>query len=235
MTFIMDPLLYPSVIKHGRQLDFHEFAERVAPLTFGYPNMETFPGLQDQIRRAYQLLQGDSLKALTESMMGNLMLLFRQDHLDQGSSWRSSSMYQFCSLVMFEASFLTIYGQPETTRRHPMMHQLWDDFVKFDNMFPYLMAEVPIWLLGRTKTVRKKLVSHLLPQQLSRWSNTCQFIQTRSDMLDQYKMRDVDKAGRPVLSRSSGLTQVRGPGKPGLSECFRITLVPYGTTDGSVR
>lgn len=201
MTFIMDPLLYPSVIKHGRQLDFHELTNRVAPLVFGYPHLTMFPGLSEQIKRAYQLLQGDSLTPLTESMMGNLMLVFRQDHLDLGRGWRSGTLYEFCSSVMFEATFLTIFGRPETGSRHQHMDQLLKDFLRFDTMFPYLISEVPIWLLGPTKTVRQKLIDHLLPQRLSRWSDKCQFIQTRSELFNQYdKLRDVDKAGRAELS-----------------------------------
>ncbi|XP_017260555.1 cytochrome P450 7B1 [Kryptolebias marmoratus] len=209
MTFIMDPLLYPSIIKHGRQLDFDKFTMRVAPRVFGYTKTELFPGLWDQVKRCYQLLQGDSLTPLTESMMANLMLVFRQDHLDQGHSWRTGNMYEFCALVMFEATFLTIYGKPETGIRHHQMDQLWNNFVEFDNMFPYLFAEVPIWLLGRTKAIRQKLISHFLPQRMSRWSNTCQFIRRRSELFDQYdKLKDVDKAAHhsTILWASVGNT-----------------------------
>ncbi|XP_013885208.1 25-hydroxycholesterol 7-alpha-hydroxylase [Austrofundulus limnaeus] len=209
MTFIMDPLLYPSIIKHGRQLDFHELTERLAPLVFGYPSMKTFPGLSEQISRAYRFLQGDSLTSLTESMMGNLMLVFCQDHLDPGQGWRSGNLYEFCSSVMFEATFLTIYGRPQTGSRHQHMDQLLKDFLQFDAMFPYLSAEVPIWLLGRTKTVRQKLISHFLPQRLSCWSDKCQFIQARLELFNLYdKLRDVDKAAHhfTILWASVGNT-----------------------------
>lgn len=201
MTFIMDPLLYPSIIKHGQQLDFHEFTKKVPPLVFGYTELSAFPGLSEQLHRAYQFLQGDSLTPLTESMMGNLMLLFRQDHLDPGRGWRTGTLYEFCSSVMFEATFLTIYGRPLSGSRHQHMDQLLKDFLQFDAMFPYLIAEVPIWLLGRTKTVRQKLISHFLPQRLSRWSDRCRFVQTRQELFNQYdQLRDEDQAGRAGLS-----------------------------------
>ncbi|XP_014876307.1 25-hydroxycholesterol 7-alpha-hydroxylase isoform X1 [Poecilia latipinna] len=211
MTFIMDPLLYPSIIKQGRQLDFHEFTDKVAPLTFGYPPVlgTTFPGLWEQIKRSFQLLQGDHLAPLTESMMGNLMLVFRQDHLNGAGDWRRGSLYEFCCSVMFEATFLTIYGRPVTGIRHGGMDRLRDDFHKFDNMFPFLIAQIPIWLLGRTLAIRQKLISYFLPQHMSQWTNTSQFIRRRAELFEQQdKLKDVDKAAHhfAILWASVGNT-----------------------------
>ncbi|KAM4727831.1 cytochrome P450 7B1 isoform 2-T2 [Anableps anableps] len=211
MTFIMDPLLYSSVIKQGRHLDFHEFTNKVAPLTFGYPPVlsATFPGLWEQIKRSFQLLQGDHLAPLTESMMSNLMLVFRQDHLDRAGDWRRGSLYEFCSSIMFEATFLTIYGRPATGIRHDGMDRVRNDFHKFDNMFPFLIAQIPIWLLGRTQAIRQKLISYFLPQHMSQWSNSSQFIQRRSELFDQQdKMKDIDKAAHhfAILWASVGNT-----------------------------
>ncbi|XP_038129653.1 cytochrome P450 7B1 [Cyprinodon tularosa] len=211
MTFIMNPLLYPSIIKQGRQLDFHEFTDKVAPVTFGYPPVlgNTFHGLWEQIKRSFQLLQGDHLEPLTESMMGNLMLVFRQDHLDRAGDWRSGGLYEFCSSVMFEATFLTIYGKPASGVRHRGMDDLRRDFNKFDSMFPFLIAQIPIWLLGRTKAIRQKLISYFLPQKMSHWSNTSQFIQRRSELFEQHdKLKDVDKAAHhfAILWASVGNT-----------------------------
>ncbi|XP_070701831.1 cytochrome P450 7B1 [Pempheris klunzingeri] len=215
MTFIMDPLLYPNIIKHGRQLDFNEFSDKVAPFTFGYPPIisGSFPGLQEQIGRSYQLLQGDSLTTLTESMMGNLMLVFRQDHLGERpgakGTWKSGAMYDFCNSVMFEATFLTMYGRPAAASRHIGMGVLREDFVRFDTMFPLLIAQIPIWLLGQTKAIRSKLINYFLPHNMSRWSNTSQFIRSRSELFEQYDtLRDVDKAAHhfAVLWASVGNT-----------------------------
>uniref|UniRef100_A0A3Q3J6P2 Cytochrome P450, family 7, subfamily B, polypeptide 1 n=1 Tax=Monopterus albus TaxID=43700 RepID=A0A3Q3J6P2_MONAL len=201
MTFIMDPLMYPSIIKHGRQLDFREFTSRVAPITFDYPPVtdSKFPGLGEQIVRSFQLLQGDCLTPLTDSMMGNLMLLFRQDHLGAGPAkegiWRSANMFDFCHSVIFEASFLTLYGRPPSAHRHSSMGVVRKDFIKFDTMFPLLIAEIPIWLLGRTKAIRQKLINYFLPHKMVCWSNTSWFIRRRSELFEQYDvLRDIDKA-----------------------------------------
>ncbi|XP_063317306.1 cytochrome P450 7B1 isoform X2 [Pelmatolapia mariae] len=210
MTFIMDPLLYPNIIKQGRQLDFHEFSNRVAPFAFGYPPVTSkFPGLQEQIKRGFILLQGDNLTPLTESMMSNLMLVFRQDYLDQESSWKTAYMYKFCNSIMFEATFLTMYGKPPSASRHSGMSVLEKDFIKFDKMFPLLVAQIPIWLLGRTKAIRQRLINYFLPHQMSCWSHSSEFIRTRFEMFEQYDtLRDFDKAAHhfAILWASLGNT-----------------------------
>ncbi|KAL0966024.1 hypothetical protein UPYG_G00289670 [Umbra pygmaea] len=211
ITFIMNPLLYPYVIKHGKQLDFHEFSDQVAPMTFGYPpvNSGRFPGLADHIQRSFRLLQGENLDSLTESMMRNLMLVFRQDYLSGESEWSTENMYQFCNSVMFEATFLTMFGKPAHTNRHSGMATLREDFVEFDNMFPLLIARIPIFLLRGTKTIRDKLINYLHPAEMSKWSNTSLFIKERAALFEQYEcLGDRDKAAHhfAILWASVGNT-----------------------------
>ncbi|KAK5920203.1 hypothetical protein CgunFtcFv8_024038 [Champsocephalus gunnari] len=211
LTFILDPLLYPSVVRQGRQLDFHQFADTVAPPTFGYPPVRKgFPGLSEQIIRSFQLMQGEHLGVLTESMMGNLMLVLRQDHLCAGGGgWTSGSIFDFCNSVMFEATFLTIFGGPERGRRHEGMEDMREDFQRFDRMFPLLIAQVPIGLLGRTRAVRSKLIDRFLPDRMSSWTGTSQLIKTRSKLLEQHaSLRDTDKGAHhfAILWASVGNT-----------------------------
>ncbi|XP_061776620.1 cytochrome P450 7B1 [Nerophis ophidion] len=211
MTFVMDPLMYPAIIKHGRQLDFHQFVNKVAPVTFGYPPVvsQKFPGLSEQIKRSFHLLHGDHLTSLTESMMANLMIVLRQDHLSQDAAWRTAGLYDFCMSVMFEATFLTMYGRPPHGLRHNRMAALREDFVRFDAVFPLLMAQIPIWLLGRTRSVRCELIRFFLPHRTSSWSRTSQFIKRRSELFEQQSLlRDVDKAAHhfAILWASVGNT-----------------------------
>ncbi|KAJ8011842.1 hypothetical protein DPEC_G00062480 [Dallia pectoralis] len=211
ITFIMNPLLYPYVIKHGKQLDFHEFSDQVAPVTFGYPHVSSgkFPGLPEQIQKSFRHLQGENLDCMTQSMMGNLMLVFRQDYLSGESEWRTESMYQLCISVMFEATFLTMYGKPSHTNRHSGMVTLRKDLVKFDNMFPLLIARVPIFLLRGTKAIRQKLINFFHPNKISSWSNTSVFIKERAAIFEQYdRLGDIDKAAHhfAILWASVGNT-----------------------------
>lgn len=203
MTFIMDPLSYPTIIKQGRQLDFHAFSDKMASVVFGYTPIRDMclPGFRDDIFRSFKLLHGDNLAPLTESMMANLMLVFRQDHLSErlreGAEWRKSGMYAFCSSVMFEATFLTLYGRTQDAGRHSGMDSLREDLVKFDKRFPLLTANIPIGLLREAKTSREKLISYFLPHRMSCWSNMSQFIRRRQELLNHDSvMTDMDKAGR---------------------------------------
>uniref|UniRef100_H3CDD3 Cytochrome P450, family 7, subfamily B, polypeptide 1 n=2 Tax=Tetraodon nigroviridis TaxID=99883 RepID=H3CDD3_TETNG len=201
MTFIMDPLMYPNIIKHGRQLDFHSFSDTMAPLVFGYPPVRSYrsPSLHEDIQRAFKLLQGDHLCALTESMMGNLMMLLRQQHLGLkpkvGSGWKTDDMYEFCSRIMFEATFNTLYGTPQDGGRHGAVEKLRRELFQFDSWFPLLVAGIPIGLLRQAKTSRNKLLKNLLPNRISSWSNRSQFISRRQELVEKVDvLTDMDRA-----------------------------------------
>lgn len=202
MTFIMDPLMYPNIIKHGRQLDFHSFSDTMAPVIFGYPPVRACraPSLDEDIQRAYKLLQGDHLCALTESMMGNLMTTFRQQQLGlkprAGSGWKTDDMYDFCSRIMFEATFHTLYGTPQDGGRHGGMEELRRDLFQFDTWFPLLVAGIPIGLLRPAKTSRHKLLRYLSPNRIPSCSNRSQFITQRQKLVQRVDvLTDTDRAG----------------------------------------
>lgn len=197
MTFITDPLLYPSVIKHGRQLDFHSFSDKVAPRAFGYPPVGSphLPGLSEDVQRTFLLLQGDNLGPLTDSMMGNLMMVLRQDYLGD-TGWGSGCLMDFCRAVMFEASFLTLYGRPASGGRHSGMVTLSQHLEHFDQYFPLLVAGFPITLLRRAQSSRRQLIHYFLPCRMSSWTNMSRFISTRQGLFEQRALlMDTDKGG----------------------------------------
>lgn len=201
MTFVLNPLHFPTVIKHGRQLDFHEFSNTVAPFAFGYSPLtpERFPGLRESVQGTFQLLQGPHLGPLSHSMMSNLLLVFREDVLNQGSDcqWKSTGLYDFCLRVALEATFMTIYGRSAAAHRHRGMEQIRQDFICYDKMFPLLVAQVPLWLLGQTKAVRQKLICSFSPGLMSQWSGTSLFIQRRKELFDQQEaLSSHDKAAQ---------------------------------------
>lgn len=196
----MNPLLYPSVIKHGKQLDFHTFSDSAASRTFGFPAVRSghFPGMSDSLQRSYTLLQGPALDPLTFSMMGNLQQVLRHsfflsnEESGPDGDWKEVELYEFCKCVMFQTTFNTLYGHSS----HLRLDQLREDFEKFDAIFPLLMARVPIGLLGKTKEIREKLTRFFYPQKMAEWKAPCEFIQTRMALFQQYDtLQDKDKAG----------------------------------------
>ncbi|XP_051984801.1 cytochrome P450 7B1-like isoform X1 [Xyrauchen texanus] len=198
ITFVMNPLLYRSVIKHGKQLDFHTFSDSAASKAFGYPPMQTgrFPGLSDSIQKTYTLLQGPALDPLAFKMIGNLQqvlrhLLLSSEGAEPDGDWLDAELYEFCKCVMFEATFKTLYGQSS----HLKLDQLREDFEKFDVFFPLLMARVPISLLGKTNEIREKLTRFFYPHRVAQWNSACEFIQSRTALFQQYdNLQDHDKA-----------------------------------------
>ncbi|TRY66309.1 hypothetical protein DNTS_024308 [Danionella cerebrum] len=195
ITFIMNPLLYPSVIKHGKQLDFHKFSDSAASRTFGYTPMSSghFPGMSDRIQRTYTLLQGPALDSLTHSMMANLQHVLRHHFLftENSGLWEKAELYEFCKSVMFQSTFNTLYGHLSYLH----LDELREDFEKFDNFFPLLMARVPICFLGNTKAIREKLQRFFYPQRMAEWKSPCDFIQDRMSIFQQYDaLQDRDKA-----------------------------------------
>lgn len=105
-------------------------------------------------------------------------------------------MYEFCSRVMFEATFLTLYGIPQEGGRHDGMDELRKDLFQFDSWFPWLVAGVPIGLLRQAKTSRSKLMRSLLPARISSWSNTSQFIRQRQELVEKVDaLTDTERAG----------------------------------------
>ncbi|KAF4087918.1 hypothetical protein AMELA_G00077140 [Ameiurus melas] len=224
MTFVMNPLLYPAVIKQGKQLDFHKFSDAAASTTFGFPAVNTgkFPGLSDKIQRSFLLLQGSALNTLTLKMIGNLQLVLQQDFLSSNAvgrkcDWRQEDLYEFCERVMFEATFLTLYGRPPQTKMdvHTQLHReswidaLLDNFRKFDAIFPLLIAKIPIVLLGRIKSIREQLIRFFHPHRMAEWTNPSEFIQARTELLNQYDtLQDLDKSAHhfAILWASVGNT-----------------------------
>ncbi|KAJ4919624.1 hypothetical protein JOQ06_023021, partial [Pogonophryne albipinna] len=77
------------------------------------------------------------------------------------------------------------------------------------SMFPLLIAQVPIGLLGRTRAVRSKLIDRFLPDRMSSWTGTSQLIKAQSKLLEQHaSLRDTDKGAHhfAILWASVGNT-----------------------------
>ncbi|XP_029447245.1 25-hydroxycholesterol 7-alpha-hydroxylase [Rhinatrema bivittatum] len=196
ITFLMDPFQFQNVIRQGRQLDFSEFADDLSSRTFDYPYLKesTFPQLRVNLHRIYQILQGKALDKLTDSMMGNLQHVFKWK-FSQATDWVTEKMYQFCCSIMFEASFMTLYGRDPAADGRKVISEIRDKFTKFDAKFPYLVINIPIALLGDTKKVRKELIHILSPNNIVNRKEVSEVVQARQNVLEQYELlQDYDKA-----------------------------------------
>ncbi|XP_040287857.1 cytochrome P450 7B1 [Bufo bufo] len=196
ITFIMDPTQFQYVIRHGKKLDFHEFSNEMASRTFNYPRLSEarFPQLNDRMLKIYKILQGKPLDKLTDSMMINLQHVFKWK-FSQATDWKTEKMYQFCCSIMFEASFMTLYGKDPVADGRKVISEMREKFTKFDAKFPYLVINIPIALLGDTKNIREELINFFMPKKMDKWLDLAEVIQARKDILEQYDvLRDYDKA-----------------------------------------
>lgn len=196
ITFIMDPTQFQYVIRHGKKLDFHEFSNEMASRTFDYPRLSEakFPQLSDHMHKIYKIMQGKPLDKLTDSMMKNLQHVFKWK-FSQATDWKTEKMYQFCCSIMFEASFMTLYGRVPVADGRKVISEMREKFTKFDAKFPYLVINIPIALLGDTKNIREELIHFFMPKKMDKWQDLAEVIQARKDVLEQYDvLQDHDKA-----------------------------------------
>lgn len=188
--------------KNSKYLEFKEFADSLASRTFDYPSVlkGDFPGLHESVHRNYQFLLGRPLDTLSDKMMENLQWIFHTQ-FSQATDWKVGKLYKFCCSVMFEASFITLYGRDPRADGHNVIGAIEEKFTKFDASFSYLAARVPIELLGDTKRIRKELIDVFLPTNTANWLGVSELIEGRKEMFERYEvLRDYDKAGSKLLN-----------------------------------
>ncbi|XP_053322021.1 cytochrome P450 7B1 [Spea bombifrons] len=196
MTFVMDSTQFQHVIRHAKHLDFSAFADEMASRTFDYPRVTEakFPQLKDNMHRIYKIMQGRPLDKLTDSMMGNIQHVFKWK-FSQATDWKTEKMYQFCCCIMFEASFMTLYGKDPAADGRKVISEIRENFTKFDAKFPYLVINIPIALLGATKKIREELIRFFYPNKMAKRLEVSDLIQSRTNILEQYDvLQDYDKA-----------------------------------------
>ncbi|XP_027967928.1 25-hydroxycholesterol 7-alpha-hydroxylase [Eumetopias jubatus] len=184
ITFILDPSQYQLVMKSPK-LSFRIFTNKLLRKVFSIEKLATNDDLNNDLHGCYHLLQGTSLDILTENMMQNLKQVFELQLL-KTTNWDTAYLLTFCSSVIFEVTFTTIYGQSLPGNRKKFITELRDDFLKFDDKFPYLISDIPIELLGNVKSIRKKLIKRLTSEHLARTQGWSEVVQMRQDILEKY-------------------------------------------------
>ncbi|XP_072897655.1 cytochrome P450 7B1-like isoform X2 [Hemitrygon akajei] len=195
ITFILDPFLYHLISQLGKQLDFQEFSLRLSAKVFGHPllNDPKIPISNEEIHKLYHYLKGDELNILIKNTTENLQNIMRRE-LVRSTEWRIEYMYDFCCRIIFEATYVSLYGKAPMNEEKKIT-ELKEKFIKFDQMFPYLAARIPIELLGNTKRIHKELISYLTSKELDQRLSMAKLIQGRRDLLDRYPyLQDDQKA-----------------------------------------
>ncbi|XP_011362887.1 25-hydroxycholesterol 7-alpha-hydroxylase [Pteropus alecto] len=184
ITLILDPCQYQLVIKNHK-LSFQMFTKKIMKKVFSIQKLMTNDDLNDELHDCYQLLQGKSLDVLMENTMQNLQQVF-EPQLFKSTNWDMAYLLTFCSSVIFEITFTTIYGRFLAGDRKKFITELQDDFFKFDNKFPYLVSDIPIELLGNVKSIQKKLIKCLTSENIAKMQELSEVVQMRQDILEKY-------------------------------------------------
>ncbi|XP_062377161.1 cytochrome P450 7A1 isoform X2 [Sardina pilchardus] len=204
-TFITDPFSFPAVVRQGKNLDFQKFAIGFSQRVFGHADF-TAPAYTSSYREVHSLfrqtLQGSSLTELTESILGNLQAVLRQN-LPQGEDWEEEGLQDFSYRIMFEAGFLTLFGQEvgmlekgdnRSAQANPCMRQVAHDFLVFDHAFPKMAAGLPIHLCVRAWLAREALAEKFHHVRLQRHQSISALIKRRMDAFDSMQLDERGKA-----------------------------------------
>ncbi|KAG7330044.1 hypothetical protein KOW79_006266 [Hemibagrus wyckioides] len=202
-TFVTDPFSFSSVMRQGKNLDFHKFAMGFSQRVFGHADF-TSPVYSESYREVHaifrQTLQGPSLEQLTQTMLGNLQTVFQLSQPNE-KVWKEEGLQCFTTRIMFEAGFITLFGkksgllQPEGKGAVGTCIQKANrDFLAFDGAFPALAAGVPIALCARAWRAREALVKGLLHTELQHRMYISDLIQRRMDAFDRMHLDETNKA-----------------------------------------
>ena len=150
----------------------------------------------------HQTLQGPSLTLLTQSMLGNLQEVLRQN-LPKGEDWEEEGLQGFSNRIMFDAGFLTLFGQEagltakaddRQAKTDPYMRKMANDFLVFDRAFPEMAAGLPIHLCVRAWLARESLAEKFLHARLQRHHSISALIKLRMDAFDRMQLDERGKA-----------------------------------------
>ncbi|XP_028626199.1 cholesterol 7-alpha-monooxygenase [Grammomys surdaster] len=199
--FITNSLSYHKVLCHGKYFDWKKFHYTTSAKAFGHRSIDPNDGnTTENINNTFtKTLQGDALCSLSEAMMQNLQSVMRSPSLPKSKStaWVTEGMYAFCYRVMFEAGYLTLFGRDLSktdTQRAFILNNL-DNFKQFDQVFPALVAGLPIHLFKTAHKAREKLAESLKHENLCVRDRVSELIRLRMFLNDTLStFDDMEKA-----------------------------------------
>ncbi|XP_006140925.1 cholesterol 7-alpha-monooxygenase [Tupaia chinensis] len=204
--FITNPLSYHKVLCHGKYFDWKKFHFATSAKAFGHRSIDPSDGnTTENINNTFiKTLQGNALDSLTEAMMENLQLIMRSPVLSKSklSDWVTEGMYSFCYRVMFEAGYLTLFGRDlakPNAQRALILNNL-DNFKQFDEVFPALVAGLPIRLFKAAHNAREKLAEGLKHENLRHRDHISELVSLRMHLNDTLSTFDEMEKARTHLA-----------------------------------
>uniref|UniRef100_A0A8C5RHY2 Cytochrome P450 family 7 subfamily A member 1 n=1 Tax=Laticauda laticaudata TaxID=8630 RepID=A0A8C5RHY2_LATLA len=208
--FLTDPFSYHAVMQQGRNLDWKKFHFATSAKAFGHASIDPSDGFttENMHHTFIRTLQGNALTFLSETMMENLHYVMVESSAEKMNlnDWVTDKLYEFCYRVMFESGFLTLFGTEFNAHHDKVLSSSQQDqrarilsalqnFKEFDQIFPALVAGLPIHLFKNAYSAREKLAEALLHENLKKRENISELISLRMYLNDTLStFDDMDKA-----------------------------------------
>ncbi|XP_051054331.1 cytochrome P450 7B1 [Phodopus roborovskii] len=189
LTFILDPFQYHLIVKNPKQFNFWKFSRQLSARAFGIKKLETDNALNEDLHKLYLLLQGKSLDSLLECITKQLNETF-DSQLQNSKDWNTASLYEFCSSVIVETTFSIIFGKTPTANKKKFFNKIKDDFLKYDEVFLYLISDIPVQLLRNAKSMQRKIIKQLTSEKLAQIHGWSEIVKERQDVLEKYYSRE---------------------------------------------
>ncbi|XP_066481056.1 cytochrome P450 7A1 [Tiliqua scincoides] len=222
--FLTDPFSYHSVMQQGRHLDWKKFHFATSAKAFGHRSIDPKDGntTENMHQTFTRTLQGNALTFLSETMMENLHYVMVESNTPKTntSGWVTDKLYEFCCRVMFESGFLTLFGTEVNTGHRTIFSSEQEDqravifsalenFKEFDQIFPALVAGLPIHLFRGAHGARERLAEALLHEKLKKRDNRSELISVRmflNDTASSFDDKEKAKTHLAVLWASQANT-----------------------------
>uniref|UniRef100_A0ABM5GDC3 Cytochrome P450 7A1 n=1 Tax=Pogona vitticeps TaxID=103695 RepID=A0ABM5GDC3_9SAUR len=212
--FLTDSFSYNAVMQQNKHFDWKKFNFTISSKAFGHGSIDPNDGntTENMQQTFIRTLQGNALTLLIEGMMENLHYVMVEtitSKMDNGD-WVTDKLYKFCCQVMFESGFLTLFGtevnadhkilsSSQKTQRAYILNAL-KNFTEFDQIFPALVAGIPIYLFRRAHRARENLIEALLQENLKRRDNISELISLRMFLNDTLSTFDDKEKARTHLA-----------------------------------
>ncbi|XP_074057134.1 cytochrome P450 7B1 [Macrotis lagotis] len=189
-TFVLDPFQYPLVLKNHKQFDFSKFANELGHKLFTIPLKSNDMKI---MKESYKYLQSKFLDLYNYDLMQNLENYIKEQLLP-AKSWKTNQLYEFCTSIIFEVTYITLFGKHSDPNSGKVIHELRDNFVKFDNELLSFLSPLPTLSLRNAKTIREKLIQNFSSERISKMQKTSEIIKARKVLLEKLsELQDHEK------------------------------------------
>lgn len=195
--FITNSLSYHKVLCHGKYFDWKKFHYTTSAKAFGHRSIDPSDGnTSENIQSTFsRTLQGAALDALAAATLENLQRALRPPGGARAGA--TEGLYAFCSRVMFEAGYLTLFGRDgaaQDAQAAGLLRQL-AHFREFDRVFPALAAGLPIRAFAAAHRARERLAEGLGHERLRARARVSELIRLRMHFNDTLsRFDDAEKA-----------------------------------------